>query len=75
MRAPRADKPQRKNCMNQSLRRETSHSPAIRNELNFACRTIRESRLRTRPIEPGYYLIRLRLRYGTKGIRPLANIA
>ena len=61
--------------MNQKLRRESSPRPDLRTGSDVECRTVKESQLRhRRPIEPGYYLIRLRLRYGHKGARRLAKI-
>jgi hypothetical protein len=74
MRAPPAKSRKRKIRMNENLRREISRPPALRIEPNFECQTARDSQLRSRPIEPGYYLLRLRLRYGTKGARPLARL-
>ena len=74
MRALTANCRQRKSQMNQNLRREISRRPALRIEPDFDCRTGTDYQLRPRPIEPGYYLIRLRLRYGAKGARPLARV-
>jgi hypothetical protein len=64
----------RKCRMNSKLIRESSPRPAFWTAPNFECRFGKESPVRHRPIEPGYYLLRLRLRYGTKGARPLAKL-
>ena len=60
--------------MNQNANSSLRDQSAIRAHTGQIARPKLNGTVRCKPIQPGYYLIRLRLQYTHKGSRPLARI-
>jgi len=64
----------RQKQMNSNTRRQFPNRPKLRIDRLAGSRGLGETTPPCRPMEPGYYLLRLRLQYAHKGTRRLARI-
>jgi hypothetical protein len=63
-----------RHVMNRRTASSLMHRPATNSAANHEPRPHRHVPTPARPPQTGYYLLRLRLQYGNKGVRPLARI-